>query len=129
MTPLLRVFLFAISLVFLFFVLRMIRHDRLMLKYALLWIVLGFMGVLLAVFPSGAVWISDTLGFKVAANFVFLVMIVLLMGISLIYGAALSRQAVQTKLLIQEISVLKAELSKTDMDDDKDADSSRDLSR
>ena len=56
-------------------------------------------------------------------------MIALLMGISLIYGAALSRQAVQTKLLIQEISMLKAELSESDVADGEDADSSRDLNR
>lgn len=114
MSVFLRVFLVIISVAFLFFVLRMVRHDRFLLKYAFLWVLLGILGVLLALFPGSAFWLSQALGFETPVNFVFLVTIVLLMGVSLVYGAALSKQAAQTKTLVQEVSMLKAKLAKFD---------------
>lgn len=110
----LRVVLVVVSVAFLVFVLRMVRNDKFLLKYAILWVVLGVLGVLLAVFPGAAFWLSSMLGFETPVNFVFMVTIVLLMGISLVYGAALSKQAAHEKSLIQEVSMLKARLAKLD---------------
>ena len=109
MTFLLRVFLIVISIAFLLYVLLMVRRDRFLLKYSIVWVIIGILGVIAAVFPEGIVWISKALGFETPVNFIFLVVILFLMVASLVFVAALSKQSLLIKQLVQEFSILKAE--------------------
>lgn len=110
MNLLLRAFLIIVSIAFLVYVLLMVRRDRFLLKYSIVWVLLGVLGVIAAVFPGGVAWLSAALGFETPVNFVFLICIVFLMAASLVFVAALSKQATLVKKLVQEVSLLKAEL-------------------
>lgn len=114
MNWLLRAFLIVICVAFLVFVLLMVRRDRFLLKYSIIWVVLGVLGLLAAFFPGAVVWLSLSLGFETPVNFVFLVCIMFLLMASLVFVAALSKQSLRVKELVQEISMLKAEVRGND---------------
>ena len=109
----LHLFLIVVSLLFLAYVLLMVRRDRFLLKYSLVWVVLGVLGVIAAFCPEGVSWLSDQLGFELPVNFLFLVTILFLMTASFVFVGALSRQAQQTQKIIQELSMLKAEIDES----------------
>ena len=109
----LRAFLIIVSLAFLFFVLLMVRRNRFLLKYSIVWVVLAVLGVVAAIFPDGIGWISRSLGFETPVNFIFLVAILILMVASLVFVAALSKQSLLIMKLVQEISILRAECDET----------------
>ena len=109
----LRIFLVTICVAFLCYVLLMVRRDRFLLKYAIVWVLLSVLGVLAAIFPEGVGWLSSLLGFETPVNFAFLVCIVFLMVASFMFVAALSKQSLLVKKLVQEVSILRAEADGT----------------
>ena len=113
MAFLLRAFLIVLSVGFLFYVLLMVRRDRFLLKYSIVWVVIGILGVIAAIFPEGVGWVSSALGFEMPVNFIFLVVILFLMVASLVFVAALSKQSLLVKQLIQEVSLLQATQNET----------------
>lgn len=110
MAPLLQALLIALSVIFLIYVLLMVRRDRFLLKYAIVWVLLAALGVLAAIFPDGVSQLSAALGFEAPVNFIFLVAILFLMVASLVFVAALSKQSLLVRKLVQEVSILRAEL-------------------
>ena len=109
----LRIFLVFLSVAFLLYVLVMVRRDRFLLKYSIVWVVLGVLGVIAAIFPDAVAWLSSALGFETPVNFLFLISILFLMAASLVFVAALSKQSLLVKKLMQELSILRAEIDRT----------------
>lgn len=62
-------------LVLAFYVLMLIRKEKLELKYALLWFVLSIILILFACFPSVLTFLSFRLGFELTSNFLFFIAI------------------------------------------------------
>lgn len=104
----LRIFLFALSVLFLTFVLLRIRRGRYLLKYSFIWIVLSAIGVLSAIFPAWIYQVSYLLGFATPSNFVYFALIGFLLIANIIFGGILSKQENMIKTLIQEVSILKS---------------------
>lgn len=75
----LRVFLIVISVVCLFYMLWKIRKSKLQIEYALFWIFCSGFFVVMAIFPQLVIWMSGIMGLQSPANFVFLVIIGLLL--------------------------------------------------
>lgn len=105
---------FITSLVFTWFVVRMIRRERFLLKYSFPWIVLGIAGIFASLFPGWVFALSGLLGFEKPVNFLFFVCIVVLLGFGLVLCAVVSRQSRRITRLTQELSILKSE-SKGDL--------------
>lgn len=110
MTAYLRIFLVIVSVGFLFFVLQMVRRNRILLRYSFSWVVLGVLGVLAALFPDAVEAISTSIGFIAPSSFLFLTCIFFLMVVSFVLAAALSRQSNMIVRLVQEVSLLKMQL-------------------
>lgn len=104
----LRIFLFALSVLFLAFVLLRIRRGRYLLKYSLIWIVLSVIGVVSAIFPNWIYEVSYLLGFAAPSNFVYFALIGFLLITNVIFGGILSKQENMLKSLVQEVSILKS---------------------
>lgn len=104
----LRIFLLALSVLFLAFVLLRIRRGRYLLKYSLIWIVLSVIGVISAIIPNWIYGVSSLLGFAAPSNFVYLALIGFLLITNVIFGGILSKQENMLKSLIQEVSILKS---------------------
>ena len=75
----LRVLLFVCSLLVLAFVVRKIRKMKFSMADALFWLLVSAGLLVVAIFPEIAFFFSALLGFESPANFVFLVVIALLL--------------------------------------------------
>jgi hypothetical protein len=108
----LQVVLFVTSVLGLIGIVVMIRRYKLELKYALLWLFLGFVIVLISIFPKIVELISTTLEIETPVNGLFLVSILLILAILFNLTLVLSSSQNKIKSLTQELGILKHELRK-----------------
>ena len=114
----LRAFVALVSLAFLFFVALMVRRERFLLKYSFFWLLLGVVGLIVALWPDGMMALSGALGFEMPVNFLFFCCIIILMGVCLTLCGVVSTQARRIVSLVQEVSILKASMDDTVPTDD-----------
>ena len=88
-------------------VIRLVSQGKLLLKYSLLWLVLGIVALIIALFPSVAGSISHALGFGLTSNFVFFVVLALLGVICMALTVIVSWQARDIRSLIQQMALLR----------------------
>ncbi len=110
MSAVLHIVLVASAVLFLLVVLRLVSQGKLLLKYSLLWLVLGVVALIIALFPSVAGSLSHTLGFGLTSNFVFFVVLALLGVICMALTVIVSWQARDIRSLVQQMALLKKEL-------------------
>lgn len=111
MEPRFQVFLIAISLSFMLYIFALVRREELELKYTLAWCFLGFTLVIISIKPDLVLMLSKALGMELPVNTVFLLGIFCIMVILLTLTVAISRASVRSKRLIQELALLKGEIS------------------
>ncbi|ETP72738.1 hypothetical protein UYO_1340 [Lachnospiraceae bacterium JC7] len=105
MTPLFRVVLVAVSVGTLGIVLSRIRKSKLNIEDSIFWILLVFMFVVFAVFPSVPDTLAGLLGIYSTANFLFLFMIFILIMRLFSMSMRLSSLEDKVKSLVQEIAL------------------------
>jgi hypothetical protein len=91
-------------------VLELVRRRLLAERYALLWMVVTLVLLVLAVWTQLLGWASDLVGIKVPANFLFLAAFGVGFVLLLHFSVATSRLSEETKILGQEVARLDAEL-------------------
>ncbi|MHA6483036.1 DUF2304 domain-containing protein [Paenibacillus sp. strain BS8-2] len=106
----LQIVLFVASLIGLIGITRMISRYKLDLKYALLWIFLGSVVVLISIFPKIVGMISNLLEIETPVNGLFLLSIILILIILFNLTLALSTSHNKIKNLSQELGIYKQEL-------------------
>lgn len=89
-----------------FVILRSIRKSNLQIEESFFWLLLSLILFLFALFPSIIVWISAQLSFQSPANFVFLVMIFLLIVNQYRLTKIVSRNEIKLKNVIQYIAII-----------------------
>ena len=94
----------------------MIRRERFILKYALVWLVAGVVGVVVAVFPGLAEVMSLFFGFETTSNFIFFLVLCFLLAVCLSLSAIVSKQSLRIKDLVQEIALLDVRDEKSEND-------------
>ncbi|WP_205474248.1 DUF2304 domain-containing protein [Nocardioides sp. SYSU D00038] len=95
-----------LALVAIAVVLRMVSRRRLVVKYAVLWLVVSTVMVVMALIPSSVAWISDLAGFEVPSNFLFFVGYGLLLMVNLQHSTELTTVERQVQRLAEEIAIL-----------------------
>jgi len=103
----LQIFIVAICLVFLIFIVYLIKRKRLLLKYSLLWLALVLVAALCAIFPGPVFSLAQLLGFEIASNFIFVIGFFFLLAFCLSLSVIASRQTEYIKTLTQELAILK----------------------
>jgi hypothetical protein len=98
------------TVLFLGFVLELVRRRRLVERYALLWIVVALFGVVLAVWNDALNSIAHATGIQSPTNGLFLLGLVAIVGMLLNFSAAISRLSEETKILAQTAARLDAEI-------------------
>lgn len=89
-----------------------VNSHKLLLRYSLIWFFISFVVILAAIFPDAVIWLSNSLGFDVTSNFVFLVGIAFLLLACLSLTAICSRQEKKIKNLVQDVALLESRLEK-----------------
>lgn len=89
-------------------VLVMLRNGRLREKYAILWLVIGGLTIILGLFPRLLNWAAAVVGIVVPANLLFSLSILLLVGVSLHVSRELTILEDETRILAEEVALLRA---------------------
>ncbi len=98
------------SLLTFVFVFWLLRRGSLQEKYAVLWLGVSGVALILAIFPGLLRWITDVLGVETPSNLLFFVTIVLLILVSIQLSFELSRHEAKIRRLAEEVALLDERL-------------------
>jgi hypothetical protein len=99
----------TVAIGYLLFVMALVRRRQLREKYALLWLAVGIIIVLLTAARSVGDRVAQALGFAYAPSALFLFSIVFLMAVAAHLSWEVSRLEDKTRRLAEEIALLRAE--------------------
>lgn len=116
----LQIIMIVASLIFLFYIVMMLRNRKIELKYTLAWLFAGLCLFVVAIFPGLLRLLSNLLNIVEPVNTLFLFIIFFLLLILFTLTIAISRNANRVKTLTQEIGMLKMELEKLAEGRDRD---------
>ncbi len=103
----LRIALIVITVIYLFFILRAIKHKKVQLSFSVFWILTGLVLVIALAIPNLVENISHLLGFELTVNMIFCVAIFICFYLIFNLNIILSKENKKNILLVQEISLLK----------------------
>lgn len=98
------------SCLVLIFILYLVKKDKIKVKYAVLWLLLFGVLLMFLLIPGLLNLITYLLGFEMASNMIFSLLIGVLVLISISLTGVVSSQDRKIRILIQEVSLLKNEL-------------------
>ena len=107
------------SVLFLYFVFRNINQNNILFEQAFMWIIIGFVLIIISVFDWIPVSIAKLLGFELTSNFVMSLAIFFLLVIVFLHTISISKQKEQIKQLVQELSIMKQRMSKLEGEKDE----------
>lgn len=102
------VFFLILAILVCTFVIIQVRHQRMKERYAALWLIIGAIIIVLGAFPNLLNGVADFVGVALPVNLLFLLSILLLMGVSIHLTLELSRLSEKTRILAEEVAILKA---------------------
>ena len=91
------------------FLLRLLRRRQLRGKYTLLWILTGIVVLVVATFPSAVDHVAHALNIYNPPNALFLLAIAFLLLVCIYFSYELSRLEERTRLLAEELAILRGE--------------------
>jgi hypothetical protein len=109
-TPRLHVVVGVVGIVSMLAILRLVRRRQLRAKYALLWLLVGISFVVLGLSPGLLDWAAKKAGVAYAPDLLFLVGTVFLVLVVMHLSWELSRLEDRTKVLAEELGLLRAEM-------------------
>jgi hypothetical protein len=104
----------------------LLRRKHLREKYAILWVVVAVMTLLVAAFPQIIYWASDLVGVAVPANLLFFVASMVLLGISVHHSYELGRLEDRSRILAEEVALLRLRIEHGEQRSDAFDDPARD---
>lgn len=102
------VFFLILSVLVCAFVTVQVRHQRMKERYAALWLIIGVVIIVLGAFPTLLNGVAEFVGVALPVNLLFLLSILLLMGVSIHLTLELSLLSEKTRILAEEVAILKA---------------------
>jgi len=108
LTPRTRVIAAVLAILFMLWILDLIRRDRLQERYSVIWFVAGLGMLAGAAFPGLLEFIADVMGVRDTNVALFSIVLLLLLGLALNFSVIMSRQAAQITRLAQERALEKA---------------------
>lgn len=91
-------------------IVNMVRKKKIDLRYALSWMGLAAIVLILDVFPNILFILSNLLGVKVPSNMIFLVSLIIVLIMTFFLTRTTSRLSNQIKRLTQENAILREEM-------------------
>lgn len=97
----------AAALVLLIIIVLALKKNSMSIKNSIAWLLLPIVFIIIAIFPEPLTKLANILGFEATSNFIFVVVIGLLLILCFSLTITVSRQQSQITKLIQEFSILK----------------------
>ncbi|MEV6241667.1 DUF2304 domain-containing protein [Lentzea sp. NPDC051838] len=98
------------SVLILLGIMELLRRRQLSEKYAVLWLVVGLLLLVLTIFPGLLGTLSSAAGVEVPSNLLFFTAIVFLIGVALHLSWELSRLEDETRKLAEDLAILRLEV-------------------
>ena len=95
------------TLVLLVLIMFYLKRSSLSVKNSVAWLLLPITFLIICIFPNPIDAISKWLGFETLSNFIFVILIALLIIVTFSLTITVSKQQEQIVKLIQELSILK----------------------
>ena len=102
---LIRVCLIVGSLITAAYVLRRVRHAKVQIEDTIFWLLFSAALLVLAFFPSIAYWASNLLGFQSPINFVYVVIIFLLLAKLFLLSIRVSQLDSRLRILTEQVAL------------------------
>jgi hypothetical protein len=102
------------SLTTLVLLFELLRRRHLREKYAILWVLIAVLTLVVAAFPPLIYWLSALVGVAVPANLLFFVASMLLLGLSVHHSYELGRLEERTRVLAEEVALLRVRIEAED---------------
>lgn len=112
-------FAIAFSLVVLILVIELIRREKMTFKYALTWLVTSALVVLLSVFDGVLGWLSHLAGFALPSNFIFFLLFIFVIFLSLVLTIYANEQNKRSEILAQSVAILEYRLNQSGRESEK----------
>lgn len=112
-----QIFVIALGIVMLLFILNMVRRKHLREQYSLLWILSAVVLVLSAVFIDAVDRLAHAIGIYYPPAFLFLVAIMLVLTLQFHFSTVISSLREQNKQLTQDLGLLAAEVDRLRAED------------
>ena len=103
-----RIIAAALAILFMVWILDLIRRDRLQERYSVIWFVAGLAMLAGAAFPGLLKFVADLMGVRDTNVALFSIVLLLLLGLALNFSVIMSRQAAQITRLAQERAIERA---------------------
>jgi hypothetical protein len=103
-----RIIAAVLAILFMFWILDLIRRDRLQERYSVIWFVAGLAMLAGAAFPGLLRFAADLMGVRDTNVALFSIVLLLLLGLALNFSVIMSRQAAQITRLAQERAIERA---------------------
>ena len=103
------------------FIIDLLRRGVLKEKYAVLWLSVAGIALILSIFPGLLTAVTDALGFEVPANFLFFGTIVVLVLVAVQLSYELSREEAKIRRLAEEVALQREQLEQLQRRLDGDA--------
>jgi len=97
----------VITLVVLF---EMLRRHQLREKYAVFWVIVAVLAIVVAIFPRVLFWAAEVTGVEVPSNLLFFLASILLLVVSIQHSYELGRLEERTRTLAEELALLRMEI-------------------
>ena len=103
-----RIIAATLAILFMIWILDLIRRDRLQERYSVIWFAAGVAMLAGAAFPGLLRFIADLMGVRDTNVALFSIVLLLLLGLALNFSVIMSRQAAQITRLAQERAIERA---------------------
>lgn len=103
----LRLLLFIFSFISFIIIYRLLKKEKIPVKYSLVWFLSSLVLLIVSLFPYSLEEITKIIGFQTTANLVIGIILALLLIITMVLTIIVSNQNKKITLLIQEISIIK----------------------
>lgn len=101
----LRIFLLIAAFLAFYVVLKNIRKSKMLISDCLIWFFLGFLAIILAVFPGITFFFSNLLGVESPANLIYLILIAVLFLLCFKQAIRISELEIKITNLTQNITI------------------------
>ena len=101
-----------VSVLFFILVIELIRREKMTFKYALMWLLLSLAAIALTVYEHLLFFIARKIGFELPSNFIFFVISLLFVFLSLFLTVYICQQNSRSDILAQKTAILEEELAR-----------------
>lgn len=105
----LRIFLVVMAILSMVYIVWRIRHSKMQIEYAIFWIILAIIGIIMSAIPETVYWMTNILGVQSPANLVYLFIIAVLLLKVFMMTIELSSLESKVKDLVQQIAINEKE--------------------